>query len=216
MRKMNLRRTGYLVALVLIGPGSPGIAGDRNANDPGSSENSGPSYTINYSKSTLYWEGAKPGGTHQGTIEIINGAAQTDGNSISGGSFEIDMSTIRNDDIGNEGMRDKLLGHLKSEDFFYVDKYPRAVFEITGVEAGDGASHTITGDLTIRGNTNEISFAADIAMDDEMIHAKTGEIVLDRTKWEVNHMSKSVFAEMKDRFINDEMIVKLDLHFSRN
>jgi hypothetical protein len=53
-------------------------------------------------------------------------------------------------------------------------------------------------------------------MDDDMIHAKSGEIVLDRTRWEVNHMSKSIFAEMKDNFINDEMIVKLDVHLSRN
>jgi polyisoprenoid-binding protein YceI len=147
---------------------------------------------------------------------VINGAATTNGNGISGGSFEIDMTSIRNDDIGNDDMRKKLLGHLKSKDFFYVEKYPKAVFTISGVEKGEGNGHNITGDLTIRGNTKEISFPVAITMDEEMIHARSDEIILDRTHWEVNHMSRSVFAQLKDRFINDEMIIKLDLHFSRN
>ena len=91
-----------------------------------------------------------------------------------------------------------------------------STFKITKVEEGSGATQTITGDLTIRGNTNEISFPAEVSVDDNMIHASTEKITLDRTLWEVNHMSKSVFAELKDRFIDDEMVVKLDLHFKRN
>jgi len=84
------------------------------------------------------------------------------------------------------------------------------------VEAAGGNSQQVTGDLTIRGITHEISFPAQITMDDQMIHAKTEEIVLDRTLWEVNYKSKSVFAELKDSFIKDEMIIKLDIHFNRD
>lgn len=216
MKNISLRSTGYLVVLILtlMAVGQPVMA--EGDNKMGSAALAGPAYNVEYEKSTLRWEGAKPGGKHFGTVEVINGAVRTTGNAISGGSFEIDMASIRNDDIGNKEMREKLVGHLKSKDFFYVERYPKAVFTITGVETGKGSLHNITGDLTIRGNTNEISFPAEITMDDEMIHARTGEIVLDRTKWEVNHMSRSVFAELKDRFINDEMIIRLDLHFSRN
>ena len=216
MKKLNMRRMSYLVALVLIGAVTPGLAIERSGENRESDEPSGPAYSINNIKSTLSWEGSKPGGGHFGTIEVINGAAHADGGVISGGSFEIDMSSIRNEDIKKEDMRDKLVGHLKSEDFFYVEKYPKATFKITKVEAGSGATQTITGDLTIRGNTNEISFPAEVSVDDNMIHASTEKITLDRTLWEVNHMSKSVFAEIKDRFIDDEMVVKLDLHFNRN
>lgn len=211
-----MKRRIWMVALAGISFVSFAVSPTGDETGGISEKTSGPAYNYSKAKSTLYWEGNKPGGKHHGTIEVIGGSAITDGNRISGGSFEIDMSSIRNDDVKNEGMRNRLLGHLKSEDFFFVEKYPMATFEITRVEASGGSTHLITGDLTIRGNTNEISFPAEIKMDDEMIHAQSGEIVLDRTRWDVNHMSKSIFAEMKDNFINDEMIVKLDVHLSRN
>ncbi len=198
-----MKKNNWFIVIVFLAASSTSFA-------------NGPAYSYNSSKSTLYWEGARPGKSHYGTIEVINGQAQTDGERITGGSFEIDMSSIRNTDIGNESMNDRLVNHLKSEDFFHVEKYPVATFEITGVEERSGMEHMVTGNLTIRGNTREISFPAEITMDERMIHAKTGEISLDRTKWEVNHMSKSVFAEMKDNFINDMMVVKLDVQLSRN
>jgi polyisoprenoid-binding protein YceI len=174
-----------------------------------------PTYNLDEERSTVYWEGSKPGGRHFGEIEVVSGSASTDGDLITGGTFEIDMRSIVNQDIGNEGMRDRLVGHLKSEDFFHVDEFPSAYFRITGAEPGSEGEQIISGDLTIRGSTHPLKFAAEISMDDRMIHATTGEIRLDRTLWNVNHMSRSVFAELKDRYISDEMIVKLDIHFAR-
>jgi polyisoprenoid-binding protein YceI len=187
------------------------IAGEDNAAK-------GPAFAYNTSASTVYWEGTKPGGMHHGTIEVVSGNASTDGEMITGGSFELDMTTIRNEDVQNDGMRERLVNHLLSEDFFYVEKYPKASFVITGVEQmpGESSMHMVTGDLTIRGNTNQITFPAEITMEDQVIRARTGKIVLDRTRWEVNHMSKSVFASMKDNFIDDEMVVKLDVLLDRN
>lgn len=210
-----------LVAIATGGLTFAGNGGDMNDEDE---ENPGPAYGLTGSKSTLYWEGFKPGGMHHGTVEAVTGEALTAGNEITGGTFEIDLTTIRNDDIENDGMRERLVNHLKSKDFFYVEKYPRAYFKITRVEpegfpSGEtsrGSTHVVTGDLTIRDNTHEISFSAEVAMDEQVIHARTGEIKLNRTRWEVNHMSRSVFAGLKDNFINDEMVVKLDLHFDRN
>jgi polyisoprenoid-binding protein YceI len=183
-----------------------------------SSNAAGPAYTYNKTESKVYWEGSKPGGKHHGTIGVVKGNAITNDDRIVGGTFELDMATIRNEDVGSEGMRNRLLDHLRSEDFFYVEKYPTSTFEITSVVLSDGSpsTHVITGDLTIRGNTREISFPAEIRMSDRMIHARTGEIVLDRTQWEVNYNSRSVFAGLKDSFIHDEMIVKLDVYLDRN
>jgi polyisoprenoid-binding protein YceI len=204
-------------ATIFLGT-SVAVAGpDGPEDNPNAS--SGPAYSFNKSESTLYWEGSKPGGKHLGTIEVINGTATTDGDRIVGGTFEIDMSSIRNDDVKNEGSRTRLLNHLESEDFFFVEKYPTSTFKIAGVEpaaVNDPNVQMITGHLTIRGNTNEVSFPAEISMTDRVIHAKTGEIRLDRTAWEVNHKSKSIFAGLKDSFIDDEMIVKLDVYLDRN
>jgi len=212
----NKKLLSVVAALVLVATVIRAQA-DGPESSPGAA--SGPAYAFNEKESTLYWEGSKPGGKHFGTIEVINGSAVTDGDRIVGGTFQIDMSSIKNDDIENEGMRSRLLDHLRSEDFFYVDKFPTSTFEIKSVEpvsGADPASHKITGELTIRGNTREVSFPADISMTDRAIYAKTGEISLDRTEWEVNHKSKSVFAGLKDSFIDDDMIVKLDVILERN
>lgn len=211
MKKRNL-----LLLTIAISMGYMAMAAPGNKEDDNTEELRGPAYSINNSESTLHWTGVKPGGKHVGTIEVISGVAYTTDEALSGGSFEIDMTSIKNEDLKNDGMRNKLLGHLMSEDFFYVEKYPKASFEIIGVKAITGSSHMITGELTLRGNKHEISFPADITIDEETIHARTGEITLDRTRWDVNHMSKSVFAKFKDNFVDDEMIVKLDVYFDRN
>lgn len=211
-----MKRYGFILLASIFGFSQVRAEGPETGDAPG------PAYSLDYKKSTLYWEGSKPGGGHHGTVEVVTGVLNTSENSLVGGTFEIDMGTIRNDDIQNEGMRNRLVDHLKSEDFFYVEKYPSAHFTISGVSPYAGskedisATHMITGDLTIRGNTHRISFPAEVSMNGEMVSARTGKISLDRTRWEVNHMSKSVFAELKDSFISDEMIVKLDLQFRVN
>jgi polyisoprenoid-binding protein YceI len=191
---------------------------DEEGVDPRGDSPEGMAFVYNAEASTVYWEGSKPGGKHHGTIEVVNGSAVMDGDQITGGTFQLDMSTIRNEDVQNDGMRERLVNHLKSEDFFYVEKYPTATFTITGVDQmeNDPSMHMVTGDLTVRGNTRPITFPATITMDDRMVHARTGEIVLDRTQWDVNHKSKSIFAGLKDNFIDDEMIVRLDVHLNRN
>lgn len=213
---MNKKYFYLLTAAALISFGGQ-VAGEDETGTSAASMK-GPAYSYNAAASTVYWEGSKPGGKHHGTIQVVNGSALTDGNQIVGGSFELDMSTILNEDVKNDGMRDRLLNHLKSEDFFYVEKYPISSFKITSVEQmrDDPSKHMVTGKLTIRGNTREVSFPSEITMDDRLIHARSGEIVLDRTQWEVNHQSKSVFAGLKDNFIDDEMIVRLDVHLNRN
>ncbi len=209
---MNSKTVILGIVACLIG--NHAYAGSGDGTD-GTPEVSGPAYKINEAKSTLFWEGYKPGGKHFGTVEVVEGVVHSDGNRVTGGSFLIDMNSIRNSDIKGEGSREKLVGHLKSGDFFDVENHPTAMFEITGITVAEGTAHMITGDLTLRGNTNQITFPAEITMDKMMIHAQTGEIRLDRTAWGVNHMSKSVFSGMKDRFIDDEMVIRLDLHFDR-
>lgn len=178
-------------------------------------------YKLSAENSKLNWKGMKPGGEHYGVVEGVTGSLDLDGNSITGGSFTFDMSTIVCHDLTNETFNKKLVDHLKSEDFFHVEKFPKAYFKVTSVVAaksskdGLSATHDVKGDLTIKGVTKEIAFPVSVKIDGNKVSAKSGDIVLDRTEWNVNHMSKKVFANLKDNFVNDEMVVSLDMQFMK-
>jgi polyisoprenoid-binding protein YceI len=177
-------------------------------------------YKLDSENSKINWKGTKPGGEHYGYIDVVKGSMSMDGETISGGTFTIDMNSIVNEDLTNENFNDRLVGHLKSEDFFHTEAYPNAFFSITSVveqhSATDDftANHLVTGDLTVRGIKKEISFPAYIEFGDDGVSAKTGEIVLDRTEWNVNYQSKKIFANLADNFIHDDMIVSLNLNFT--
>jgi polyisoprenoid-binding protein YceI len=181
----------------------------------------GANYSIAAEKSTFNWRGAKPGGEHTGTISFKSGSITSTGNVISAGSFVVDMNSIVCTDLTDADMNGKLVGHLKSEDFFHTAQFPEAVFEIVSVseaavpasESKIATSHNVTGNLTLRGTTKSITFPALIEVTGESITAKTNEFSIDRTQWSVNAMSKTVFAELKDRFVDDAINLKLDLVF---
>jgi polyisoprenoid-binding protein YceI len=173
---------------------------------------------INTAESKVNWLGKKPTGEHTGYVKLSDGEILLDKNEIKGGSFVIDFNTITNTDLKDEGMNARLVGHLKSADFFDVAKYPTAKFAITritklsGTAAGAAkATHNIEGDLTIKGITKKISFDASINLLNGKLTASTSAFTIDRTQWGVNYQSKSVFAELKDQFIYDDMTLSIEL-----
>jgi polyisoprenoid-binding protein YceI len=176
-------------------------------------------YKLDSENSKINWKGTKPGGEHYGYIDVVKGSMSMDGENISGGTFTIDMNSIVNEDLTNENFNERLVGHLKSEDFFHTEVHPNAYFSITSVTMEHAATddftanHLVTGDLTIKGIKKEISFPAYIEVEDDGVSAKTGEIVLDRTEWNVNYQSKKIFSNLADNFIHDDMIITLHLNF---
>ena len=189
------------------------------------SEATGDEYTLVKDESTFNWRGTKPTGEHHGYIIISKGTLMLDKNQITGGRFVVDMNSIVDEDLEDKAMNDKLTNHLKSEDFFYVEQHPEAVFELTSVrEFPDSVSNAdhphmkyeITGNLNLRGVIKSITFPANIEINNNFVTAKSDEFSLDRTFWNVNFQSKKVFAELKDKFIHDDMHVKIDLKFKKN
>ena len=164
---------------------------------------------IDTKSSTLHWVGEKLGGSHNGSIDIKSGSLELNGNTISGGSFEIDMTSITCADISNEEYNAKLVGHLKSNDFFAVSKHKTANFVITKAEA-NGHNYTITGNLTIKGIVQEVSFPAHVHASDDKIEA-TAEFKIDRTKWDIKFKSASFFDNLGDNFIYDDIQLKVKL-----
>lgn len=114
---------------------------------------------VNTEESSISWSGSKMMGTHHGTIDIAIGTLLLDNRELKGGKFIIDMNTIENLDLKGTWPHDGLLEQLKSPDFFSVDSFPIAIFEMTAVEPLEDstATHTISGNLTIKKITHNIS-----------------------------------------------------------
>lgn len=163
------------------------------------------SYKVQPQLSTLGWTGKKVGGQHSGTIALKEGTVQVKGSQITGGTFVADMTSLKNTDLTDADYNAKLVGHLKSDDFFGVEKNPTATFVITSVKPlkGDanGNNATITGNLTIKGKTNPLSFPAKVGVKNG-VAAASGTASIDRSKYDVKYGS-TFFGAAADKAIDD-------------
>jgi polyisoprenoid-binding protein YceI len=162
-------------------------------------------FTVDTEKSTITWIGRKVTGQHTGTIRFRSGSLIFDGNSLKGGSFVADMTTLTTPD------GDRLITHLKSEDFFNVDKHPTSTLTITHVSAPKGGDVTISGTLTIKGTSNTISFPATVKRNGNTATATAKAIKVDRAKYDIRYGSKSFFASIGDKAIDDEFELGVNL-----
>jgi polyisoprenoid-binding protein YceI len=166
------------------------------------------SYKVEASKSKVEWLAKKVTGQHNGVVSLSSGTlAVVDGN-ITGGSFSINMSSIECLDLQGE-WKDKLVGHLKSDDFFSVEKNPTSKFDITNVSK-KGEETMVTGNLTIKGITQTISFPASISQKGKVIVA-IAKIKIDRTKFDIKYGSKSFIEGIGDKAIDDEFELQVNL-----
>ena len=169
-------------------------------------------FKVSVEDSKLIWSGKRVNYGHSGEIKIQSGELTFNGSRLSGGSFTIDMTSIRDLDIEDEQRNGKLTGHLKSGDFFDVEKFPIANFVITAVKQDkvDKGTYEVTGDLTIKGVTSPVTFKSQIENLGETIRA-TGLIAFDRTKFNVKYGSGSFFDDLGDKMIHDEISLKVEL-----
>lgn len=168
-------------------------------------------YAVNTKASTIEWKGFKPTGSHNGIINIESGVLDVTNGQVVGGTFIIDMNSITVLDIpaDNEGNAN-LAGHLKNEDFFDVEKYPSAGFTITGIEEVDGKT-MLSGNLTLKEVKNNVTFPVTITNNNGTISLTSETFTIDRTKWNVQYGSKSIFDNLGDKFINDDMELKVSV-----
>ena len=161
---------------------------------------------INTSKSTIKWTGNKVGGSHNGDIKVKSGAFEFKGGNIASGEVVIDMNTITCADLTNEGANQKLVGHLKSDDFFGVEKFPTATFKVTKATKFANGKATLTGQLTIKGKTEPISF--DVT---KKANVYSAQLKVDRSKYNVRYGSKSFFDNLGDNFIDDIFVLDIQV-----
>lgn len=173
-------------------------------------DNQSSSMNVNSSESKVVWLGKKVTGQHSGTIELKNGNLEFDGAELKGGSFEIDMTSIKNTDLENEEYNQKLVGHLKSDDFFGVEKYPTALFEIKKVEKKGAGKYHLKGEVTIKGITKSIEFPAQVSMSDGKATA-SASVTIDRSEFDVKYGSGSFFDGLGDKMIYDDFTLDITI-----
>lgn len=163
---------------------------------------------INVEKSTINWVGKKVTGQHDGTINFSSGTLVFENNKLKGGSFEVDMTSIAVKDLEAGKGKEKLEGHLKSSDFFGVEKFNTAtlVFKTIGSKGSD--IYSVTADLTIKGITEPVKF--DIALG--ATSARTS-LKINRTKYDIKYGSGSFFDNLGDKAIDDDFELTIVLNY---
>jgi polyisoprenoid-binding protein YceI len=167
-------------------------------------------YGVDKNSSTVKWVAKKVTGSHNGSISFESGTIAVTKNAISGGTFVINMKSIVNEDITNEDMKKKLIGHLASDDFFSIEKFPDSKMEVKKVTPVSGDDYHFVADLTIKGITNPVEFNANVSIKGDQVNAK-GTITVNRTLYGIKYGSGSFIQGLGDRMIYDDFTLDFNI-----
>lgn len=217
MKTLKLTFLSFAVAMFAASCGSSDTATEATVTEevaPAAEETaSATELPVNTEASVVKWKGAKVTKSHNGTLKLSEGTVTVEGGELKGGSFTIDMTTLENEDLAGTDMYEKLIGHLKSPDFFNVDSFPTATFVITAVEpaAVDGATHKVAGNMTIKGITKNVSFPATVSTSESGLKS-TASFSFDRSNFDVRYGSSTFFPDMvADKLINNDIELEVVL-----
>jgi polyisoprenoid-binding protein YceI len=158
------------------------------------------------SKNTVItWTGKKVSGKHYGKISLKEGSFTVKNNKIETGNFVIDMSSITVEDLTGDSNA-KLLGHLKSDDFFSTTKFTTATLAITGSEVFTNNEALVTGNLTIKGIVKPISFK--VKRDGGKFSAS---VSVDRTLYDIRYGSGKFFDNLGNNMIDDLFVLDVNI-----
>ncbi len=170
-------------------------------------------YNLNLQKSEVHWLGKKLAGEHSGTVKIKMGMVMYQGDKLESGEVIVDMKSILNEDLTDKLYNEKLVTHLKSDDFFSVDKFPEAKIILSSVQKIEGG-HSAKGELTIKGVTLPIDFKIEetVVAGEKLLKIKTK---FDRTKYNVKYGSDKFFPSIGDKLIYDDVGLDVKLFLSK-
>lgn len=168
------------------------------------------SYKVDLNRSKIEWTGRKVTGQHTGEIKLSSGQLNLNNGKLSSGVFEIDMNSMSSTDLSGANAT-KLLGHLKSDDFFSTDKNPTSKFTITKVDYLDENKASVTGNLIIKGISNPLTFPANVKQKNGVLVCVATGVKVDRTKYDIKYGSKSFIADLGDKAIANDFEVTITL-----
>lgn len=138
---------------------------------------------------------------HTGYIHISKGGLMIENGQLTGGTAEVDMNTIQDENHRNNS---GLIMHLKDLDFFDVKKFPISTIVLNKAASINGENKKVTGNLTIKGITQPITFPAKMEVKDGIVKMN-GKLVIDRTKWDIRYMSGKFYDVLADQTISDSI-----------
>jgi polyisoprenoid-binding protein YceI len=152
--------------------------------------------------------------SEKGSVRLKSGEVTVVQGLITDGEFVIDMNTIE-----STPHKDRLVAHLKSDDFFGVESYPIATFKLKSMAATSelGAKegrYVIAGNLTVKGITKPISFTTTLKPDGDSLSG-SASFAINRADWEVKYNSSTFFKDLGDKIIRDAVTIGLDLKAER-
>jgi polyisoprenoid-binding protein YceI len=166
-------------------------------------------FKVEVSKSTFKWTGKKVAGTHWGYVKFSDGNLQIKNGVLVGGIFNMDMTTIDCQDTQGE-WGEKLVGHLKSDDFFNANGFPKATLVIKSATAKGNNQYDVVADLSIKGKTNEVKFLSTVLISGQTASA-TANFDVDRTRYGIKYGSGSFFDNLGDKAIENNFNIDVNL-----
>ncbi|WP_080778224.1 YceI family protein [Chryseobacterium phocaeense] len=165
----------------------------------------GNQYTVDTLNSKVEWKGYKifksESTSHFGTITFESGDVTVKDGKLESGKFVADMNSLTSVDLKDDkDQLEKLNGHLKSGDFFEVEKFPTASFEITKVApATEGDYNTLLdGNLTIKGISKPVQFKANVSVKDGEVSVATEPKDIKREEFGVKFQAPAENGVIKD------------------
>ena len=168
------------------------------------------SLTANKTQSLIRWYGEElTGKTHFGNLSFKEGRIELQDGLIIGGNFVVNMTSLSVEDLSG-GAKARLEGHLRSDDFFSVDKYPEATLKISQKAKVEGDVQKLYGELTIKGIKHAVDFSI-ILVDKK---TATANLTFDRSKYNVRFRSGSFFENLGDKLILDDIRMEVNLQWN--
>jgi polyisoprenoid-binding protein YceI len=162
-------------------------------------------FEIAVAQSNIGWTGRKVTGSHFGTINLKQGELVVDDGKLTGGNFIVDTSSIKILDVTDPATNTQFAGHLASDDFFAIEKYPEALFEITAVN-----NNHIDGNLTFKGIKHPVGFDASLNITEDVLTA-SGKLVIDRTRYGIKFRSGNFFKNLGDTLIYNDFDLNINI-----
>lgn len=163
-------------------------------------------YILDHKKSVVTWTGSGVEGKQEGYAHVSKGELILENGQLTGGTVEIYMKKI--EDL-NKVRDNDLINHLKSHDFFDVERFPFSTMTITKVESIQGENIHVTANLTIKGITQPVTFPAKMSVETGGIVKANGKLVIDRTRWGIRYRSGKFYDNLADKTISDSIELKL-------
>ncbi len=167
-------------------------------------------YVVDKGASKVKWEGKKVTGKHTGTISFESGILNVSKDKVTGGSFAIDMKTIVDEDLTDPEWNKKLIGHLSSDDFFSIAKFPQASMVVNKVTSVSDDDFHFQADLTIKGIKKPVEFNAKVRVNGDQLSAQ-GIITVNRTLYDIKYGSGSFFQGLGDKMISDDFTLEFNV-----